>query len=219
MTNTATCPTCRTETEFRHLHDTVHGIKGTHMDGSERFECVRCGFVVWTQDSHDFPNLRFVLDSPPACSLTGGAAMSDTPHIPKFTPVSELPPAVASPGERASDNPSTVAEVMWEMANSFNRDAKADPDGHYALCISAGAKMIERLSAQVSRLESELREANADRERLDWLDGELQRIDPVAYLVIKRDHDRDSHEWGNASAPVRREIDAARSGSSTGETT
>lgn len=36
------CLTCKTETKHRHLHDTAHGISGTHMAGSERFQCRVC---------------------------------------------------------------------------------------------------------------------------------------------------------------------------------
>lgn len=38
----AKCPRCEYTCEFRHLHDAAHGIEGTHMTGSERFECSNC---------------------------------------------------------------------------------------------------------------------------------------------------------------------------------
>lgn len=43
------CPKCG-GTEFRHLHDTAHGIPGTHMSGSERFECVECKYAIYWRE-------------------------------------------------------------------------------------------------------------------------------------------------------------------------
>lgn len=37
------CPHCRSTDGYRHLHNAAHGIPGTHMAGSERFECASCG--------------------------------------------------------------------------------------------------------------------------------------------------------------------------------
>ena len=58
----AVCPQCKQESRFRHLHDTAHGIEGTHMAGSERFECAFCGFTVTPAMASEFPGLRFTLD-------------------------------------------------------------------------------------------------------------------------------------------------------------
>lgn len=54
------CDNCQTETDHLHLHDTAHGIVGTHMAGSERFECAECGRVTfyWQNDGR----FTFVLD-------------------------------------------------------------------------------------------------------------------------------------------------------------
>lgn len=54
------CPKCG-HPEFTHAHDCAHGIPDTHMAGSERFVCKKCGFVVT-------PNMRiegfkFILDN------------------------------------------------------------------------------------------------------------------------------------------------------------
>lgn len=59
------CATCGQMRPFRHLHQTAHGIPGTHMAGTERFECAACGESYGPADGPPFP-LRFVLDTPAA---------------------------------------------------------------------------------------------------------------------------------------------------------
>ena len=55
------CPKCN-EPTLRHMHDTAHGIAGTHMAGTERFEC-ECGFVCWGDSAEAKKlGLKFVLD-------------------------------------------------------------------------------------------------------------------------------------------------------------
>jgi hypothetical protein len=55
-----TCPKCKNQT-LKHLHDSAYGIEGTHMAGTERFEC-DCGFSCWDAiDGEEF-GLTFVLD-------------------------------------------------------------------------------------------------------------------------------------------------------------
>ena len=51
MATTAHCHTCGQAREFRHLHDTAHGIPGTHMAGSERFECTGCNECIYAADN------------------------------------------------------------------------------------------------------------------------------------------------------------------------
>jgi hypothetical protein len=55
------CLTCNTVTRHRHLHDTAHGIAGTHMAGSERFQCRECERTTFahSEGAEAFP---FVLD-------------------------------------------------------------------------------------------------------------------------------------------------------------
>lgn len=55
------CLTCETVTAHLHLHDCPHGVAGTHLAGSERFECVACGRLTFahSEAAHAFP---FVLD-------------------------------------------------------------------------------------------------------------------------------------------------------------
>ena len=36
------CPKCRKPARWRHLHDAAHGLVGTHLAGSERYECQNC---------------------------------------------------------------------------------------------------------------------------------------------------------------------------------
>lgn len=43
------CPKCKW-TGFKHLHDAAHGIPGTHMSGSERFKCCKCGHNVYAAE-------------------------------------------------------------------------------------------------------------------------------------------------------------------------
>lgn len=47
--------------ELSHLHNEAHGIPGTHMDGSERYECQSCDWVVYAEEGESL-GLRFVLD-------------------------------------------------------------------------------------------------------------------------------------------------------------
>jgi predicted nucleic-acid-binding Zn-ribbon protein len=62
MSNTvAKCPRCEYTCEFRHMHDTAHGIEGTHMSGSERFECSQCGSSVFHSDEAA-KQFTFILD-------------------------------------------------------------------------------------------------------------------------------------------------------------
>lgn len=55
------CPNCKCETESHHMHNEAHGITGTHMDGSERYECVSCGYAMYKTEGEN-QGLRFVLD-------------------------------------------------------------------------------------------------------------------------------------------------------------
>lgn len=78
---------------------------------------------------------------------------------------------------------------------------------------------VSRLTAENAELRSKLSgrtmfcescEANArDKERLDWLDGEHDRVDPMMVLVAKRGYERNGNGWGNTNdgQPVRRVID------------
>lgn len=55
------CPKCFEQVEFLHLHDAAHGIPGTHMQGSERFECSKCGYIVFKEEGTKL-GFKFVLD-------------------------------------------------------------------------------------------------------------------------------------------------------------
>lgn len=55
------CPECGERTEHKHLHDAAHGIPGTHMDGSERYECEECGYAMRKEEAES-QELKFVLD-------------------------------------------------------------------------------------------------------------------------------------------------------------
>lgn len=52
------CPKCEKDT-LQHLHATAYGIPGTHMAGSERYEC-ECGFHVGNrEDAEEFGLIFF----------------------------------------------------------------------------------------------------------------------------------------------------------------
>ena len=55
------CPKCKTLTEANHMHNAAHGIEGTHMDGSERYECVDCGYAMYKIEGEK-QGLKFALD-------------------------------------------------------------------------------------------------------------------------------------------------------------
>lgn len=40
------CPRCKS-VDLRHVHETAHGIAGTHMAGSERFQCQHCNYTIY----------------------------------------------------------------------------------------------------------------------------------------------------------------------------
>ena len=54
------CPGCKKET-LRHRHNEAHGISGTHMAGSERYEC-ECGFYAGAEEEGKKHNLEFFID-------------------------------------------------------------------------------------------------------------------------------------------------------------
>ena len=55
------CPRCGALTEAKHMHDCAHGIPETHMGGSERYECVDCGYVMRKIEGEK-QGLKFFLD-------------------------------------------------------------------------------------------------------------------------------------------------------------
>ena len=55
------CPECSKKTEHKHMHDEAHGIAGTHMAGSERYECAECGYAMMKEEAES-QGLKFVCD-------------------------------------------------------------------------------------------------------------------------------------------------------------
>lgn len=55
------CPKCKKVTKHHHKHDEVHGIPGTHMDGSERYECCECGYAMFKEEASK-QGLEFFVD-------------------------------------------------------------------------------------------------------------------------------------------------------------
>lgn len=60
MTKPILCRGCGNLVPHRHMHDAAHGIYGTHMAGSERFECSGCGLRTLASDKVD--GFEFILD-------------------------------------------------------------------------------------------------------------------------------------------------------------
>lgn len=56
-----TCPACGCRGGFRHMHETAHGIEGTHMAGSERFECEECDHSIHVHGK-GAEQFKFILD-------------------------------------------------------------------------------------------------------------------------------------------------------------
>jgi DNA-directed RNA polymerase subunit RPC12/RpoP len=57
----AKCPHCSYTCAFKHMHDAAHGIEGTHMAGSERFQCSHCNHNVFIY-SRGAEGFKFTLD-------------------------------------------------------------------------------------------------------------------------------------------------------------
>ena len=55
------CRRCEYTCEHRHMHDAAHGIEGTHMAGSERFECSNCEHKTYYY-TPGYEKFKFVLD-------------------------------------------------------------------------------------------------------------------------------------------------------------
>lgn len=56
------CRKCETLQPHTHMHDTAHGIEGTHMHGSERFVCRTCGTRTHAGDGAVAKQFPFKLD-------------------------------------------------------------------------------------------------------------------------------------------------------------
>lgn len=55
------CLKCKEMTESKHMHDCAHGIPETHMAGSERYECKKCGHWLSREDAEK-QGLKYFLD-------------------------------------------------------------------------------------------------------------------------------------------------------------
>lgn len=55
------CPKCNKTTQHRHLHSEAHGIPGTHMSGSERYQCEECGHSMFSEEGEK-QGLKYILD-------------------------------------------------------------------------------------------------------------------------------------------------------------
>ena len=54
-----TCPNCGVS--LRHLHNEAHGIPGTHMAGSERYECPDCD-KSWYKNEGEKLGFKYIAD-------------------------------------------------------------------------------------------------------------------------------------------------------------
>jgi len=57
----ANCPECDNTDNFLHLHNCAHGIPETHMGGTERYECKKCGHVMYKEEGEK-QGFTFILD-------------------------------------------------------------------------------------------------------------------------------------------------------------
>ena len=55
------CPKCKL-TKLTHKHIEAHGLSGTHMSGSEHYEC-ECGYII-SVDEGTALGFKFILDKP-----------------------------------------------------------------------------------------------------------------------------------------------------------
>ncbi len=55
------CPKCKKETKHSHKHRVAHGLEGTHMSGSEHYQCEECGYIMFKPEAES-QNLKFILD-------------------------------------------------------------------------------------------------------------------------------------------------------------
>ncbi len=78
------------------------------------------------------------------------------------------------------------------------------------LTIGAQRGPLADLARAYLALLAQLREAQKDSERLDWLQSEEDRVDRVMSFVVKKGYDRTSGDWANIFGDVRHAIDAAR---------
>lgn len=77
--------------------------------------------------------------------------------------------------------------------------------------------IADRVCAVVEPVITRLSDPHFDREgarlddtaRLNWLDDECSHTRPVAAVVVKVGHDRNSSEWANCTGTARESIDRA----------
>lgn len=73
-------------------------------------------------------------------------------------------------------------------------------------------RLHEALNDTMEKLgerEGELIEARGDTQRLDWLEAEHRRFDPIMRLAVKAEYRREASLWANITPPIRAEIDKA----------
>jgi hypothetical protein len=58
----AVCVKCKAITPHQHMHDCAHGIYGTHMAGTERYECRVCGYAIYAMHAAGNEHLQFYFD-------------------------------------------------------------------------------------------------------------------------------------------------------------
>jgi len=101
-------------------------------------------------------------------------------------------------------------DAMTSPENAPERRVGEAEQDWVSKTIRDGMAEVARLDAEVERLTKEKAEAMADTQRLDWLEAEHARIDPVAAMTVKWKLDRGGSEWANIVQGVRRTIDDTR---------
>lgn len=55
------CPKCKKKTAHQHVHRCAYGIPETHMAGSERVKCEKCGYEMDGPEAAA-QGIKFILD-------------------------------------------------------------------------------------------------------------------------------------------------------------
>jgi hypothetical protein len=85
----------------------------------------------------------------------------------------------------------------------------ASHEGDVMLVGNVRAEQIVEICKHIATLTRERDALRKDAALLDALQSEHERFDPVAALVVKVKHDRNSSDWANVAGDVRAALAAA----------
>jgi endogenous inhibitor of DNA gyrase (YacG/DUF329 family) len=54
------CPKCEKVVKHKHIYDAAYGIPETYMVGTERYECVECGYQIYKKEEEQ--GLKFTIE-------------------------------------------------------------------------------------------------------------------------------------------------------------